>query len=255
MGGKKHPESLEESVRTSVSMAKSGFQLSGGIILHSPYLLASGAILLINSIGFLNSSSDGRYVGASCKPCGRSFLSSSGACVLSPRRSTWPRFSGADLRALRGIGGGFSCPWAGLGVFMVAILPLGACDGPVPFMVGVCAAPWWDKGGLAVVKVEIEGPPPVEGGTTMASRGSAAAQSTSDRLPSTAVMAALGVEEREQRAGRLSRRAGLRHSLGRTAARDEQRARRRGAQGGCSLLAGVNSSRRGGGRKSGRRSR
>lgn len=54
--------------RTSVSIAKSGFQVSGGIILQMPNCEASGAILLIYAYGSLNSSAVGRYVGASCKP-------------------------------------------------------------------------------------------------------------------------------------------------------------------------------------------
>lgn len=53
---------------TSVSIAKSGFHESGGIILQIPNCDASGAIFFIYSNGSLNSSSVGLYVGASCNP-------------------------------------------------------------------------------------------------------------------------------------------------------------------------------------------
>lgn len=48
--------------------------MSGGIILTSPYFFPSSAILWINLKGSLNSSSVGRYVGASNIPCGRHFF-------------------------------------------------------------------------------------------------------------------------------------------------------------------------------------
>lgn len=61
-----------KSQHTSVSIASVGFQLSGGIILQMPYLLPSGLILRMYSIGSRNSSSVGRNVGASVRPNRRS---------------------------------------------------------------------------------------------------------------------------------------------------------------------------------------
>lgn len=58
------------SLLTSVSMAKSGFQLSGGMILQMPYLLALSKMLRIYAIGSRNSASVGLNVGASGSPCG-----------------------------------------------------------------------------------------------------------------------------------------------------------------------------------------
>lgn len=89
-------------VRTSVSIANGGFQLSGGMTRQIPYLLPSGAIFLMYSIGSLNSSSVGRNVGASCKPCGRTRLTGSRLALGWSRRSTVEMSRGADLRALSG---------------------------------------------------------------------------------------------------------------------------------------------------------
>ena len=75
------PIVYRQSVHTSVSIAKSGFHVSGGMILQIPNLLASGAIFFIYSKGSLNSSSVGRYVGASCKPYSRIFLPDSRLAV------------------------------------------------------------------------------------------------------------------------------------------------------------------------------
>ena len=50
---------------TSVSIAKGGFHESGGMILQIPYRCASGLILRMYSNGSFQSSSVGRYVGAS----------------------------------------------------------------------------------------------------------------------------------------------------------------------------------------------
>jgi hypothetical protein len=57
-----------------VSIAKSGFHDSGGMILQRPYFRASGEIFRIYSTGSFHSSSVGWYVRASCKPCGRFFF-------------------------------------------------------------------------------------------------------------------------------------------------------------------------------------
>lgn len=154
--------------RTSVSIAKSGFQLSGGMILHSPYLLASGAIFLMYSIGFLNSFSVGLYVGASCTPCGRSLLGGSRTSVRSPRLSTVARFSRSDFRALRGIGGFLgSDPLAALCPLVDPILPLAEFDEDAPFDIAARAGSGEGNEWFAAVKEDIEGPPPVEGGTTI----------------------------------------------------------------------------------------
>ena len=87
-------------------MAKSGFQPSGGTILTMPYFLPSSCIVLMYSMGpFLNSSSVGRKVGASCRPCGRDGLGSLGFGQLGcPRRSTVDRSKPGDFRALSGMG-------------------------------------------------------------------------------------------------------------------------------------------------------
>lgn len=88
---------------TSVSMAKSGFHPSGGMTFAMPYFRPSGAILRKYSIGFLNSSSVGLNVGASCNPCGRDgFESVSLNSVGCPRRSTVLRSRGSACRALNG---------------------------------------------------------------------------------------------------------------------------------------------------------
>lgn len=72
------------------------------MILQIPYFLPSGAILRIYSVGSFHSSSVGRKVGASCKPCGRTLFTGSRAALGCPRRSTVDRSSGADLLALSG---------------------------------------------------------------------------------------------------------------------------------------------------------
>jgi len=91
---------------TSVSIAKSGFHESGGIILQSPYCLASGEILRMYSIGSFHSSSVGQYVGASGRSCGRLFFfTGSLTAVGCPRRSTDVRSSGALVNELSGFGG------------------------------------------------------------------------------------------------------------------------------------------------------
>lgn len=68
---------IRKAEHTSVLIARVGFQLSGGIILQIPYLLPSGPILRMYSIGSRNSSSVGRNVGASEIPNKRSFFGSS----------------------------------------------------------------------------------------------------------------------------------------------------------------------------------
>jgi hypothetical protein len=88
---------------TSVSIAKSGFQLSGGMILQMPYFDASGVIFLIYWNGSMNSSSVGLYVGASCSPNGRIFLGISRVVIGCPLRSTLVKSIGAERRALRGV--------------------------------------------------------------------------------------------------------------------------------------------------------
>lgn len=95
---------LQYCRRTSVSIAKSGFHESGGIILQIPYCEASGEIFFIYSKGSLNSSSVGLYVGASCKPCGRIFLVVSRLAVGCPLLSTLVRSKGGDFIALKGSG-------------------------------------------------------------------------------------------------------------------------------------------------------
>jgi len=60
-----HRKGPRQRKRTVVSIPKSGFHEVGGTILTIPYLRPSDAILFMYSIGSLNSSSVGRYVGAS----------------------------------------------------------------------------------------------------------------------------------------------------------------------------------------------
>jgi hypothetical protein len=90
--------------RTERSMAKSGSQPFGGMILHIPYLLALSYMLLIYSIGSRNSSSVGVNVGASISPCGL-FLGG-GSRVKGLLRSTVFMSRGAARRALYGMVGG-----------------------------------------------------------------------------------------------------------------------------------------------------
>lgn len=90
----------------SVSMAKSGFHDSGGTILQIPYLLASGLIFLMYSMGSFHSASVGQYVGASGRSCGRHFfLTGSLGAVGWSLRSTEERSRGALVMALRDFGG------------------------------------------------------------------------------------------------------------------------------------------------------
>jgi hypothetical protein len=121
--------------RTSVSMAKSGFHPSGGIIFAMPYFRPSGAIFRMYSIGFLNSSSVGLNVGASCSPCGRDgFESVSLDSVGCPRRSTVLRSRGSAWRALSG-----NATFSGIGVGAVVggnamlVLPAFVVVEVVPF--------------------------------------------------------------------------------------------------------------------------
>jgi hypothetical protein len=89
-----------------VSIAKSGFHDSGGMILQMPNFCASGLILLMYSNGSFHSSSVGQYVGASSNPNGRFFfVTGSGCAVDRPRRSTDMRSSGGLFIALKVIGG------------------------------------------------------------------------------------------------------------------------------------------------------
>lgn len=87
-----------------MSIAKSGFQESGGIILQIPNFDASGAIFFIYSKGSLNSSSVGLYVGASCSPWGRIFFVDSRLAVACPLLSTLVKSRGRECIALRGSG-------------------------------------------------------------------------------------------------------------------------------------------------------
>lgn len=132
-------------VRTSVSIANPGFQSTGGIILQIPNCDASGAIFFIYWNGSLNSSIVGRYVGASCRPCGRIFLVVSRLAVGWPRLSTLDRSSGADFMALRCTGAGaalpFAAPFARVEGALLAVALAGearvAADEP-PLVVGTC---------------------------------------------------------------------------------------------------------------------
>src|SRR2546421_5417378 len=123
---------------TERSIAKSGSQPCGGMILHIPYLLALSYMLLIYSIGSRNSSSVGVNVGASITPCGLFLVG--GSRVKGFRRSTVFISRGAARRALYGIVGG-----AELG-----IAPFGRVIGA-----DFVAAGLWVKF------------PPVEGGATI----------------------------------------------------------------------------------------
>lgn len=115
-----------------------------------PYCDASGAIFFIYTNGSLNSSIVGRYVGASCKPCGRIFLVVSLLAVGWPRRSTLDRSSGADFMALRCTGAGaapppppwpFAAPFARVEAALLLVAALAgearAADEP-PLVVGTC---------------------------------------------------------------------------------------------------------------------
>jgi hypothetical protein len=109
---------------TSVLIAKVGFQPSGGIILQMPYLLPSGPILRMYSIGSRNSSSVGRKVGASEIPNKRSVLGSSLGWPGCPLLGTCDMSRGSARLALSGIawllpdGGPFNVPGADImGVF------------------------------------------------------------------------------------------------------------------------------------------
>ena len=134
-------------------MANPGCQLSGGMTLQMPYLLPSGAIFLMYSIGSLNSSSVGRKVGASCRPCGLTRLFVSRTASGWPRLSTVDMSSGGALRALKGMWGGYA-----------GYKPLLVMRGP-------------DCGGAAVPGVEVDFEstagialvvvPPEDGGTTI----------------------------------------------------------------------------------------
>ncbi len=106
---------------TSVFIAKGGFQLSGGMIFAMPYLLPSGAIFLMYSIGSRNSSSVGLNVIASGILNTLVRCETSGAIVGCPLRSTVDKSSGSARRADSGIawllpdGGPFSVPGAVIG--------------------------------------------------------------------------------------------------------------------------------------------
>lgn len=115
-----------------------------------PYCDASGAIFFIYTNGSLNSSIVGRYVGASCRPCGRIFLVVSLLAVGWPRRSTLDRSSGADFMALRCTGAGatpppppwpFAAPFARVEAALLLVAALAgearAADEP-PLVVGTC---------------------------------------------------------------------------------------------------------------------
>jgi hypothetical protein len=145
---------IGEAHLTSVSMANGGFQPSGGMILTMPYFLPSGSIFRMYSRGFLNSSSVGLKVGASCKPCGLEAFGGLGsfAALAWPRRSTVCRSSPGDFRALSGIKLLEDCdtPFP-----MPPILPLGAPDMPFGVPTRIVDMPAAMEDG------------PVEGGTTM----------------------------------------------------------------------------------------
>src|SRR2546421_9119909 len=130
-----------EMVRhTERSIANSGSQPLGGMILHIPYLLALSYMLLMYSMGSRNSSSVGVKVGASVTPFG--LILGAGSRVKGFLRSTVFISRGAARRALYGMVGG-----AGFGI--------------APFGRFVCAdfvgAELWDK----------FRPSPVEGGATI----------------------------------------------------------------------------------------
>lgn len=74
--------------------------------LQMPKRDASGLILRRNSDGSRHSSSVGQYVGASSRPCGRSFLTTGSRTAVGwPRRSTEVSSRGALDRELRGVCG------------------------------------------------------------------------------------------------------------------------------------------------------
>ena len=118
--------------RTVRSMANSGSQLSGGMILQIPNLLAFSDILLIYSIGSRNSSTVGRNVGASINSYGR-FLDGGSRLEEWPRRSTVFISKGGARRALYGIVGGAVLGGTPFGRFMGADLgTTGLCAGCPP---------------------------------------------------------------------------------------------------------------------------
>ena len=122
---KSSPKGLKiDANLTSVLIAKVGFQPSGGMILQMPYLLPSGPILRMYSIGSRNSSSVGRKVGASEIPNKRSVLGSSLGWPGCPLLGTCDISRGSARLALSGIawllpdGGPFKVPGADImGVF------------------------------------------------------------------------------------------------------------------------------------------
>jgi hypothetical protein len=136
--------------RTSVSIANSGFQLSGGIILAIPYFLPSGAIFCMYLSGSLNSSSVGRNVGASVKPCGLILLGASRLVRGCPFRSTLDISNGAAFRALKGI---VEMPFVKTPPFLLRD------DGFAPLA------------GDALTVPPAEDCPPPDGGTTMTRKG------------------------------------------------------------------------------------
>lgn len=144
-------------------IAKVGFQLSGGMTLMMPYLLPSGVILRIYSIGSRNSSSVGRYTGAFGMSKIRDRRGRSGRVFGCPLRSTVDKSKGSARRALRGIawllpdGGPFSVPGADGGASL-ACLAFAAASADEP---GTGDA--WGAGGACMTT----GPPPVLGGTTI----------------------------------------------------------------------------------------
>lgn len=137
---------------TSVSMAKAGFHPSGGMILAIPYLLASGAIFLMYSNGSRNSSSVGLKVGASCRPCGRTLLFVSRTAKGCPRLSTVDMSRGGARRRLKGMCGAYT-----------GYVPL-----PAPVAAWIWKLPVAGVGrAVEVTDDMVDGPAPVEGGTTM----------------------------------------------------------------------------------------
>lgn len=145
---------------TSVLIARVGFQLSGGIILQMPYLLPSGLILRIYSIGSRNSSSVGRKVGASEIPNKRSVLGSSLGWPGCPRLGTADMSRGSARLALSGMawlfpdGGPFKVPGADIiGVFPLMLGTFGVEFGLSRIPSGVAIA-WkvgpWTIAGIAM---------------------------------------------------------------------------------------------------------
>ena len=133
------------------------------MILTIPYLLPSGSILRIYSIGSRNSSSVGRNVGASGMPNSLFFFGSSLGKFGWPRRSTVDRSSGSARRALSGIawllpdGGPFSVPGAVIGIGLVLVTDA----------VGVVDGPGTGLGRMVVMVAAV----PVTGGTTIFATG------------------------------------------------------------------------------------